>query len=328
MIIESVRVKNFRSILDETLPCDALTALVGRNGSGKSSFLSAIELFYDQAAKVGAEDFYGGDISNEIEIEVNFGGLSPAAKELFSPYVENDTLAVVRVFSMGEGRRSGTYHGARLRNPEFVAVRIAGNNTNIRAEYNRLRGTEKYAGLPSASSAAIAQAAMDQWESEHLDECSRIRDEGQFFGFTQVAHGYLGRFTKFIRVPAVRDAQEDAIEKRGSCVTEIMDLVVRSVLSNRQDLTDFRERTQAEYHKIVDPANLGELQSLQHGLSETLHFYAPDSQVHMDWTEMGDISIPLPQAQVKLTEDGYESAVERTGHGLQRHSSSRCCSTW
>ena len=43
MILESVRVQNFRSIKDATLYCDKLTALVGANGSGKSSFLKAIE---------------------------------------------------------------------------------------------------------------------------------------------------------------------------------------------------------------------------------------------------------------------------------------------
>jgi len=32
MIIREVHVKNFRSILDELLPCNCLTALVGRNG--------------------------------------------------------------------------------------------------------------------------------------------------------------------------------------------------------------------------------------------------------------------------------------------------------
>lgn len=46
MIIKSVQVKNFRSIKDEILQCDKLTALVGANGSGKPSFLRAIELFY------------------------------------------------------------------------------------------------------------------------------------------------------------------------------------------------------------------------------------------------------------------------------------------
>jgi AAA15 family ATPase/GTPase len=68
MILTSVHVKNFRSILEETLSCDSLTALVGRNGAGKSSFLRAMELFYDPAAKVALEDFYAEDTSQDIEI--------------------------------------------------------------------------------------------------------------------------------------------------------------------------------------------------------------------------------------------------------------------
>ena len=63
MLIENVQVKNFRSIFSESLPCDSLTALVGRNGSGKSSFLSALELFYNQTARVTSEDFHDEDVS-------------------------------------------------------------------------------------------------------------------------------------------------------------------------------------------------------------------------------------------------------------------------
>ena len=41
MIVKALHVKNFRSILDERIDCDNLTVLVGRNGTGKSSFLRA-----------------------------------------------------------------------------------------------------------------------------------------------------------------------------------------------------------------------------------------------------------------------------------------------
>ena len=41
-----MNVQNFRSIRDETLNFDNLTALVGSNGSGKSSLLRALELFH------------------------------------------------------------------------------------------------------------------------------------------------------------------------------------------------------------------------------------------------------------------------------------------
>lgn len=46
MIIKALHVKNFRSIFDERIDCDNLTVLVGRNGTGKSSFLRAMEMFY------------------------------------------------------------------------------------------------------------------------------------------------------------------------------------------------------------------------------------------------------------------------------------------
>jgi AAA15 family ATPase/GTPase len=84
VIIESIRVQNFRSVLDETLLCANLTALVGANGSGKSTFLKALELFYSTAPSIDVEDFYNRDTSNEIVFAVTFKGLSKEATDLFA----------------------------------------------------------------------------------------------------------------------------------------------------------------------------------------------------------------------------------------------------
>lgn len=318
MHIQEVQVKNFRSILDETLPCDSLTALVGRNGAGKSSFLSALELFYNSSAKVTEGDFHAEDVSQDIEIAVTFAGLSPEEKECFSHYLDDGILTVTRVFAQWPNKNTGTYHGTRLQNPDFSPVRNAGNNTDARSKYNEIKKTEGYSSLPSVRSADAARSALADWERQHPEKCSRMRDDGQFFGFTQVGQGYLGKYTKFLRVPAVRDAQEDATEKRGASVTEIMDLVVRSSLKNRKDLADFRQETQTRYRELLEPERLHELTSLQEDLSNTLCSYAPESGVSLQWSALSDISIPMPQVQIKLVEDGYESEVERTGHGLQR----------
>ncbi|HID28790.1 MAG TPA: hypothetical protein EYP19_02160, partial [Desulfobacterales bacterium] len=203
-------------------------------------------------------------------------------------------------------------------NPEFAEVRGAGGKRDITAKYNELRSSDKYSSLPTVRSADQALEALVQWEREYPDECRRLRDDGQFFGFTEVGQGYLGRYTRFIRIPAVRDASEDATEKRGSCVTEIMDLVVRSVLAARKEVTSFKEETQAKYKEILDPSKLTELTTLQDQLTDTLRQFAPDASVSLKWAELADINIPMPEAEVKLLEDGYESAVQRTGHGLQR----------
>ncbi|TET87826.1 MAG: ATP-dependent endonuclease [Desulfobacteraceae bacterium] len=318
MIIKEIHVKNFRSILNESLPCDCLTALVGRNGAGKSSFLHALEMFYDPSAKAVTEDFYAEDTSQDVEIAVTFSDLTPEEKGFFSAYVDNDTLTVVRVFSLATDKKSGTYHGMRLQNPDFSDVRSAGGKKDITGKYGELRGTDKYSSLPTVRSADQALEALGQWETEHQEACSRLRDDGQFFGFTEVGQGYLGRHTRFIRVPAVRDASDDATEKRGSCITEIMDLVVRSVLASRKDITTFKEETKAKYKEILDPSKLTELTTLQTQVTKTLKQYAPDASVSLRWADLADINIPMPAAEVKLMEDGYESAVLRTGHGLQR----------
>ena len=58
MRVQSLHVKNYRCIRDAELSLDSRTALVGRNGSGKSAFLGALELFYKPEMPVTEEDFY------------------------------------------------------------------------------------------------------------------------------------------------------------------------------------------------------------------------------------------------------------------------------
>ena len=167
--------------------------------------------------------------------------------------MQGDNLTVVRVFSDSQRQRSGTFHGTRLQNPEFDCIRNAGGKREINRAYKEVRETDKYSTLPSAGSADVAITALEEWELQNPAECSLRRDDGQFFGFTQVASGYLGRFTNFLLIPAVRDARQDATDGRGSPITQMMNLVVRNVLTNRQELTDFKRRTQEQYSEIAAP---------------------------------------------------------------------------
>jgi len=97
MIVKAIRVRNFRCIYDKTLPCERLTALVGRNGRGKSSFLRALSLFYDVSAKYTKDDFYARDTSQEIMITITFSSLTGEESKLFRKYVEGGVLTVEKV---------------------------------------------------------------------------------------------------------------------------------------------------------------------------------------------------------------------------------------
>lgn len=317
MIINSVHVQNFRSIYDETLHCDELTALIGPNGSGKSSFLQALEMFYTSNARYSEDDFYNKDTSENIIITMAFTDLTEDEKRLFLKYVEGDKLTVEKEIKWPPSKGSQSYYGTSLQNSEFDSFRSASGAAGLRAEYKKLLGN-KYSDLSGYSNKENAEIALQAWEESHSDQCVRRRDKGQFFGFKEVGEAHLERFTRFILVPAVRDASEDAAEKKGTPLAEIMNLVVRSVLAQRKEIKELQEGVQKKYKEIVDPNKLEELKDLEQDLNSTLKTYVPDAGVELTWLTGDVIEIPMPKADIKLVEDEYPSSVERTGHGLQR----------
>jgi len=318
MIIKSVRVQNFRCLKDTTLNCESLTVLVGQNGAGKSCLLQALKIFYELNAKYDESDFFANSTNDDISITVTFTKLTEHEKELFSPYISGDNLIIEKVLKYPPGRTSQRYFGWRLKNPEFEAFRQARGRSGISQAYNELRQNEKYRSFPSYTNRDEIEAMLTAWEKSHPDQCERSRDEGQFFGFKEVGESRLERYTRFIPVPAVQDAAEEASEAKGSMITEILDLVVRSTLANKPEFVELQERIQSEYGNILDPTRIPELQGLAGQLTSTLKDFVPDAKVDLSWETRLAIDLPFPPANIRLLEDGYLSPVNRTGHGLQR----------
>ena len=318
VFLKEVSVKNYRSILDETLTCDDLTALVGANGSGKSSFLNAIQLFYNPSATVTQEDYYNNDTTAAIEIALTFTCLNSAAREQFKNYLDGDRLTVTRIIPTPGDAKNSTYHGVRLQNPDFLNIRDAATASKKQEEYRKLRKQDEYSDLPSATSASAVISELDVWEHRHPEACEHLPDNGQFFGFKQVAQGYLGRYTQCIHVPAVREASDEATEKRGSTVAELMSLTVRSALADDSEVADFKKEMQDRYTEVMASENFEALQELGSGLSEALRFYVPDTEVLLQWEAQTELPIPDPQASIRLRSDDFVSRVATSGHGVQR----------
>ena len=117
MIIKSVEVMNFRSIRETCLDYDYLTAIIGRNGAGKSSFLEAIDTFYNIAAPITEEDFFDRDMDSTIEICVTYGDLRDDEKEELQPYIKDDRLIVTKRISSENGYIIQRYYAAALQIP-------------------------------------------------------------------------------------------------------------------------------------------------------------------------------------------------------------------
>ena len=318
MLISAVRIRNLCAAKDLTLTCEPLTVLVGRNGAGKSTVLRALELFYASTPQLTASDYYAEDTSVPVEIAVTFSELSAAARAQFAGYLDSASLSVVRVLQLQGGKVVAKYHGETLQCPDFVAMRGMLAARDITNAYKDLRQIATYAELPDVKSKDAALDALREWELLHPESCVRARDDGQFFGFAEVAQGYLGRHTRLIRIPAVRDASGDASEGRGSPITQLMDLVVRRTFASRDDVAALRAEIKEKYKAIVEPTGTGQVAELATSLSSTLKTFVPDASVVLTWGAPGELELPMPRADVRVREDGHLSPVERTGHGTQR----------
>lgn len=232
MLIEKIHVRNFRSLRDATLECDPLTAILGRNGTGKSSVLHALDYFYRLDVKAEVEDFYDHSTDEPIEIMVTYGRLSTPEREEFDNYIGNDELTVLKRFpTPGTGR----YYAWKRQVPEFAYIRRQGKRAKTSALKDLIGKDTRFAGITtSISNAEVADQVMDEFEMGHPELTQPTESEDQFFGPPNIGGGKLDKFTRFILVPAVRDAAEEA-EKKGM-ISQLIDMIVLRRINLRTDV--------------------------------------------------------------------------------------------
>ena len=320
MLLKRAHIQNFRSICNAEVFFGKQTAILGGNGVGKSSILKALERFYSSSTQVDIDDFFGRDARESIKIALTFIEFSAEERARFGSRIHADEMTVMRVFE-AKGRSSGQYFGLTKRHEAFADIRAAESAADKKARYKSLcaGNQDLYRALPNLTKAGDIDEALEQWESRNIQHCQLMLDDGRFFGFTNVANGALQKSTSFVFVPAVRDASIDAVDGRGnSPIAKLMELVVRSAVQKREDIQNWQTRITAEYRKLTDPENLQELRELSGALTKTLRSLYAESAVNLTWRPARDFEVPLPTADVALEDGGFQSPVDRQGHGLQR----------
>lgn len=312
MIVLRLRVRNYRALRAVELDLGRLTYLVGRNGAGKSTVISALANFFRQIPST-VDDFSLGDTSRPIEIEVTFGDLAGAARTEFDKYVRADELTVVKRISALDGRTAEEYHGMVQRFPTFDAIRTETG----RARIDTYRATKDRWDLPTATSGAAVDEALAAWEADHPDELELGEDDGSFFGFTNVGAGKISKYIDFVLVPAVRDATVDATDARDSTLRRLVDAVVRRSLNLDQALGEYRQAMADGYRAILARPQLS-LDSLESRMTASIDRFAPGASVRLRWNEAAQPEVPSPAAIARLEDDGLEGDIASKGHGLQR----------
>jgi hypothetical protein len=232
--------------------------------------------------------------------------------------VRDGFLVVTRIFD--HTASSGRYFGSVPQNPDFIPIRACLTASPKIAAYRQLR-TDNPAyklSLPVAASAVAVDAAMSEWEQANPAVLVLRPDDGQFFGFQNAGRGALARHTSFVFIPAVREALLDAADGKSNAIGKLLELVVRSAILKRRDVIQFKEEMTTRYQELVAPENMPELGALAGRLTIDLKGLYRDAAVSLNWRPAVEFPVPLPIADVSLSDDGFGGPVDRQGHGLQR----------
>jgi len=310
--IDRIEVENFRSLKGINIKFDDLSAIIGRNGAGKSSILYALDAFYNVSAQFNEYDYFDRDTSKEIKITVTYSELRENEKQEFDAYLSGDKLTVTKIINSGGSK----YFGASKEIPEFHEIRKLAAITKRQA-LTELADSKKYPGLTGkVSSSAVADELMQKYEDEHPELLKDFQREQQFFGPKNVGGGKLDKFTKFVLIPAVRDAAGE-IERKGA-ILQLIDVLVTRSVNARSDVRDLNIEIEKRVKEVYCVENLTELAALGSMISLLLKQYAPGAELELSFGEIVPPKIMLPPAIASLVEDNFKCPVSHTGHGLQR----------
>jgi predicted ATP-dependent endonuclease of OLD family len=321
MHIARITVKNFRCLADATLDCRRHVSLVGRNGAGKSTFLQALNIFFDRTAVVSDEDFYGQNRAEQISIEVRFEGLRTQERTELAAYLDDDAFTVTKRFDSGAlGQTVGGRYFATERHFEpFQAIRLSNEAADEKtALYNKLvEDGVLPPGTSTQKSFKRVEAAMSDFEAANPLRLIPIERETQLFGDKNVGTGKIEKFTRFVYVPAVRDVADETTDRKAA-FAQLMDLVVMQKVVARKEVRELPDRIrQAVTEAYGEDVVRDDLDALAKDLNEALEPFVQNAKLSFRLIPP-DIKDPGPRVQPRVSEDSYAGDLSRKGHGLQR----------
>jgi putative ATP-dependent endonuclease of the OLD family len=331
MKLSKIRIRNFRCFGDETVPLNDYTCLVGAKGSGKSTVLTALRIFFGDSpgaiwefAKLQKDDFHSRNTSEEISITLTFSDLEPEAEEEFKHYARQKKLVVSAVASWNEAANCAEVkrYGERLVMNDladyFKAETEGKKAAELKEIYNKIR--ESHPSLPGPSSKEAMKNALSEFESGHPELCQLGRSEDLFYGFTG-GSDRLRKFIEWVFIPAVKDASTEQFEAKKTAFGLLLERTVRSKVSFGEKIKNLKSEVEKQY-AIILSENLGALKTLSDSLTARLQEWAhPDALLSLLWRNdpSKNVSIQEPQAELRAGERGFQGAtLDHFGHGLQR----------
>lgn len=203
-IIEKIEIYRFRSIGNETIETEDITVFSGKNNSGKSNVLKALNLFFNFQTQLDEAYSYSRDYNKcytgssggkrDVRITIHFKPTGKAA--LSKPF------KVERVFSVNSDAPITTYYSS---DPE-TNKRIEKNDGNVIRQFSLFLGKIKFLYIPAIRDRKFVQNLFKKFEDLIQRDTKRSQEfSTAVFSLSDIleqkSKDISGDFSKFINLP-------------------------------------------------------------------------------------------------------------------------------
>lgn len=316
MKIQSVRIRNFRTLKDVTIPFDSVTTFIGPNGAGKSTVLRALDWYFNgKPGSLTEKDCSFGATDEDIEVQVTFSDLTEKDSEALGKYAPEGVTTFTawkRRSPDGSDVLSANAKGFQ----DFNAIKAASSAASKKELYSKLRADRPDLGLPSATTAAAIEQAMTTWESSNTDQLVDAPEALQtnFFGFN--SGGKMSGLFDFVLVTADLRASEESIDGKSSIIGRILERSVDRAAAD-EEIATIVEESRAKQQKVYEEKFKVQLEAMTTQLNSVVSSYSPGRTVTVSPAEV-ELKAPKTTFEVAVLDGTTETAVERQGHGFQR----------
>ena len=316
MKIRSVRVKNFRTLKDVTIPFDSVTTFIGPNGAGKSTVLRALDWYFNgRPGSLTEKDCSFGATDEDIEVQVTFADLTDKDRDALGKYAP-DGVATFTAWKRRSPNGADVLSANAKGFPDFNAIKAASGATAKKEQYADLRRSRPDLNLPAANTGAAVEQAMMTWEASHTDQLVDAPEELQtnFFGFN--SGGKMSGLFDFVLVTADLRASEESIDGKSSIIGRILERSVDRAAAD-EAIAEIVEESRAKQQKVYEEKFKAQLEAMTTQLNEVVTSYSPGRAVTVSPAEV-ELKAPRTTFELSVLDGTTETAVERQGHGFQR----------
>lgn len=323
MKLKSIHIKNFRSLKDCSMQFDDITTIIGPNGVGKTTFLDALYLFYEEKSmnnynfidqffkSIGPEDPNEND---EISIKVCFTIDDDTLIEnnLSMNHNIQNILTIEKTITLKkETMSTSCYKSLRKTNPAFKSFRDA-SGSKIRAEYKKLKDGD-YKKLPDYSSKEIAYKHVDDYEDKHVEMNTEEISVDFSFDIKKLFTVIYVPASNFVKIGSDSIGRDD-VEFRD--LADIDTLVFSYWRDRYQDMYDKVEKIINEKtSKLFKKSKLDK--NLEKNININLEKLVHDSKVVVK-LEPTASRISFPKLRFTINENDNEIPLNNAGQGLHR----------